>query len=124
MTTQPKSNTTTGLAVTDAAKAPSAAPNDGSIQVVILDTPIKRGGQDVHEITVHKPKSGALRGVTLLNLVQLDVGSLQTVLPRVTDPMLAPQEIANLDPADLLALGAAVSSFFMTKAERAALQTA
>ncbi|MGH8817429.1 MAG: phage tail assembly protein [Achromobacter pestifer] len=98
--------------------------SDGTTHVVILDNPIKRGDQDIFEITVRKPKAGALRGASLLNLVQLDVASLQTVLPRVTDPMMAPQEVANLDPSDLLALGAAVASFFMSKADRAAIQTA
>lgn len=98
--------------------------NDGTTQAVTLESPIKRGGQDIHNITVRKPKAGALRGTSLINLVQLDVVSLQTVLPRVTDPMISAPEVANLEPADLLALGAAVASFFMTKAERAALQTA
>ncbi|AZR93243.1 hypothetical protein BBB39_05225 [Bordetella trematum] len=98
--------------------------DDGSTQLVTLESPIKRGGQNIHSITVRKPKAGALRGTSLINLVQLDVVSLQTVLPRVTDPMISAPEIANLEPADLLALGAAVASFFMTKAERGALQTA
>lgn len=98
--------------------------NDGTTQCVTLESPIKRGGQDIHIITVRRPKAGALRGTSLVNLVQLDVASLQTVLPRVTDPMISAPEVANLEPADLLALGAAVASFFMTKAERAALQTA
>lgn len=102
----------------------TAVPNDGATHVVTLDSPITRGGQDIFEITVRKPKAGALRGASLINLVQLDVGSLQTVLPRVTEPMMAPQEVANLDPSDLLALGAAVASFFMSKADRAAIQTA
>lgn len=98
--------------------------NDGTTQFLTLESPIKRGGQDIHSVTVRKPKAGALRGTSLVNLVQLDVASLQTVLPRVTEPMISATEVANLEPADLLALGAAVASFFMTKAERAALQTA
>lgn len=113
------------LATTAPAHPPAALDvNEGTTQVVTLECAIKRGGQDIHIITVRKPKAGALRGTSLVNLVQLDVASLQTVLPRVTDPMISGPEVANLEPADLLALGAAVASFFMTKAERAALQTA
>ncbi|WP_083329670.1 phage tail assembly protein [Achromobacter xylosoxidans] len=91
---------------------------------VDLDEPIKRASGDIVRLLIRKPKAGALRGVTLMALVQVDVQALTTVLPRVCEPILTPAEIRDLDPADLLNVGATVASFFMSKAERLAIQTA
>lgn len=108
------------------AVASNVAPpaDDPNIKVVPLDFPIRRGSQSIESITVRKPRAGALRGVTLVALTQIDVSALQVVLPRIADPMLTAQEIANMDPADLMSLGATVSAFFFTKADRAAYQIA
>ncbi|MBB1625188.1 phage tail protein [Achromobacter sp. UMC71] len=89
------------------------------MRVVPLDEPLQRGDEKITHITIRKPDSGALRGVSLIALGQIDVIALQTVLPRVSTPMLTPLELARLDPADLMALGTAVASFLLTKADRA-----
>ncbi|WP_429927043.1 phage tail assembly protein [Achromobacter xylosoxidans] len=94
------------------------------LKSVDLDEPIKRASGDIARLLIRKPKAGALRGVTLMALVQVDVQALTTVLPRVCEPILTPAEIRDLDPADLLNVGATVASFFMSKAERQAIQTA
>lgn len=88
---------------------------------VQLDTPIKRGDQDITAIALRKPSSGALRGVQLANLLQMDVNSLITVLPRISDPVLTEQDVRNLDPADLLQIGTEVAGFLLPKS---ALQSA
>jgi hypothetical protein len=80
-----------------------------------LDTPFTRGKNTVTEITVRKPLSGALRGVSLVDLLNMDTRSLQKVLPRITDPALTEGECRDLDPADLLQLGTAVSNFLLGK---------
>lgn len=87
-----------------------------------LDEPIKRNGRDIKSLTIRKPNSGALRGLSLIALSQISVSELQTVLPRIFDPMLTPQEIASMDPADLMSVRATVSSFFLAKAEKAKYQ--
>ena len=94
------------------------------LKSVDLDEPIKRASGEINRVLLRKPKAGALRGVTLMSLVQVEVQALRTVLPRVSDPILAPAEIDQLDPADLLSLGATLASFFISKAERQAIQTA
>lgn len=94
------------------------------LKSVDLDEPIKRASGDIARLLIRKPKAGALRGVTLMALIQVDVQALTTVLPRVCEPILTPAEIRDLDPADLLNVGATVASFFMSKAERLAIQTA
>lgn len=94
----------------DAVKLPTTP-----AETVDLDTPIQRGKQTVTRVTVRKPLSGALRGVTLTDVLQMDVTALSKVLPRITDPALTDHELRNMDPADLVQLGGAVAGFLLPK---------
>ena len=94
------------------------------VEVVTLDCPIKRGETEITQVTLCKPLAGQLRGVKLAELLNLDVGSVQLVLPRISTPSLLPHEIAQLDPADLAELGVKVAAFFVRKSSREAYQTA
>ena len=97
--------------------------NDTQNQAVIeLDEPIKRGDSFITSLTVRKPKAGALRGISLIELGNLNVSALQIVLPRITEPTLTAHDIANMDPADLVALGTEVVAFLVPKAQREAFQ--
>ena len=78
---------------------------------VILDTPIRRGTNTIESITLRKPNSGELRGVSLAELLQMDVNSLIKVLPRISTPTLTVVEVSAMDPADLFALSSKVSGF-------------
>lgn len=102
----------------------NAAPAPEGVEVVTLDCPIKRGDTEIKEVTLRKPLAGQLRGIKLAELLNLDVGSVQLVLPRISAPALLPHEIAQLDPADLAELGVKVASFFVRKSSREAYQTA
>lgn len=102
---------------------PAAVIDTDNVKTVELDEPIKRSSGEIKRLQIRKPNAGALRGVTLMALVQVDVQALCTVLPRVCEPILTPAEIKDLDPADLLNTGATLASFFMSKAERLAIQT-
>ncbi|WP_377153649.1 phage tail assembly protein [Roseateles sp. UC29_93] len=86
---------------------------------VTLDQPIKRGSQDISEVELRKPTAGELRGVSLFDLVRMDVGAAQTVLPRITVPPLTRPEIDGLDPADLFQLSAEIAAFLSPKAAKA-----
>ena len=88
--------------------------------VIELDTPIKRGETTHDKLTLRKPMSGELRGVTLVDLVQMDVLALRKVLPRISTPSLTDAEIGTMDPADLLACGVAVSGFLLQKSAKEA----
>ncbi|WP_175784509.1 phage tail assembly protein [Burkholderia ambifaria] len=83
-----------------------------------LDQPIYQGDNEITEITLRKPRAGELRGVSLADLVNLDVAALHKLLPRISTPTLAVHDVEKLDPADLLQLGGIISGFFMTKAMR------
>ena len=108
--------TTDNTAITSteaAALAEAVAQRDPN--TVTLDTPIKRGNSEITEVTLRKPSSGELRGVSLAELLQMKVDALQTVLPRITNPILHKQDMATLDPADLVNMGTVVVGFLLTK---------
>jgi len=88
---------------------------------ITLDTPIVRGELTIDTIEVRKPKSGALRGLSLSALLNLDYGALETLLPRITNPVLSKQDVAELDPSDLTQLGSEVMDFLLPKDAKAAL---
>ena len=82
---------------------------------VTLDTPIRRGTTSIESITLRKPNSGELRGVSLAELLNMDVNSLVKVVPRISTPTLTAVEVTSMDPADLFALGTKVSGFLLQK---------
>lgn len=82
---------------------------------VVLDAPIIRGNTTITEVTVRKPQSGALRGIRLQALIEMDVDSILTVLPRVTTPALSKTEIVLMEPADLVQLGMELVTFLLPK---------
>ncbi|MEX9946392.1 phage tail assembly protein [Providencia rettgeri] len=82
---------------------------------VTLDEPITRGTTTVTEIVVRKPNSGALRGVRLAALMEMDVDSAMLVLPRVTAPALTKPELIMMNPADMLNLTKELVLFLLPK---------
>lgn len=104
----------TNNAEATAAAAPATAPGIPT-ETVELDTPLTRGSQTVTTVIVRKPLAGALRGVTLMDVMQMDVQALTRVLPRITEPAITEVEIRNMDPADLVQLGTAVAGFLVAK---------
>jgi hypothetical protein len=99
-----------------AATAPSKDPNE---ETVALDSPVLRGEQTINSVSLRKPMAGELRGVSLVELMNLDVGALRKVLPRITTPALTDIEIGRMDPADLVQCGVAVAGFLLQKSARA-----
>ncbi len=85
------------------------------MSTITLETPIKRGETTITEVTISKPNSGALRGVALLPLLQMDVNAMALVLPRITTPTLTQPEVLALDPADLMQFATEVTGFLLPK---------
>ncbi|WP_272653956.1 phage tail assembly protein [Providencia sp. PROV091] len=82
---------------------------------ITLDEPITRGTTTVTEIIVRKPNSGALRGVRLAALMEMDVDSAILVLPRVTAPALTKAELLMMSPADMVNLTKELVLFLLPK---------
>lgn len=57
-------------------------------------------------------------------IMDMDVGAMMTVIPRISTPTLTAQEMAELDPADLTALSVEVVTFLLKKSVLAGLPTA
>lgn len=96
----------------------------GQTVTVKLSTPIKRKGGDVVEVTLRKPKAGAMRGLKIEDLYSTDVNSLLVLLPRITEPTLIEAEIEDLESEDLIELAGAVKGFFMSAEMKAAISKA
>lgn len=84
-------------------------------EVVPLETPLQRGKTTVKEITVRKPMSGGMRGVSLVDIMNFEVTALHKVLPRITTPALTEAEVKTLDIVDLIQLGTALNGFLIPK---------
>ncbi|MDN7467010.1 Phage tail assembly chaperone protein, E, or 41 or 14 [Burkholderia orbicola] len=110
---------TTHAAIADAAHLET--PDQDDPNTLTLDTPLVRGNQTIERVTLRKPKSGELRGVSLSDLVNLDVVALSKVLPRISTPTLTEPDVANIDPADLVQLGGIFAGFLMPKAVKSKL---
>lgn len=92
--------------------------NAPTTETIPLDTPIARGDTKIESVTLRKPTSGELRGVSLTAVLQMDVDALTVVLPRISSPTLLKQDVTAMDPADLVQLGSAVAGFLLPKASR------
>jgi len=93
---------------------PATAPGVPS-EVVELETPLQRGKTLVSEITIRKPMAGGLRGVSVVDVMNLDVAALSKVLPRITTPALTEGELKTMDIVDLIQLGSALNGFLTPK---------
>ena len=99
----------------EAAAAQTAAAPGVPTEVVELETPLQRGKNTVTEITVRKPMSGGMRGVSLVDIMNLDVAALTKVMPRITTPALTEAELKTMDIVDLVQLGTALNGFLTPK---------
>jgi len=82
------------------------------MSTVQLSKPVTRGETEITSVTLREPRAGELRGLKLTDIVQLDVTALITLVPRISDPALTPDEVAGLSPRDFTQLGGAVVGFF------------
>lgn len=82
-------------------------------KTISLSTPLKRGDKEIKEITITDvmKQSGTLRGLSLRALLNADVDTLLTLLPRVTEPMLLEHELASMPPWDFQELAAGAIDF-------------
>jgi hypothetical protein len=99
----------------DATTTPApAAPTTGP-DTVVLDEPIQRGDTRITALALRRPRAGELRGLNLAEVLQLNATALHQLLPRITVPSLTSHEVEQLDPADLVELGARVAVFFVRR---------
>lgn len=93
------------------------------VVTITLNPPIKRGETEIAQITLRKPTPGELRGLSLGKVMQSDIDSLITLLPRITQPGLVEAEVAAMDLQNFVTVGGEVVGFFLTDAQKAELST-
>jgi hypothetical protein len=80
---------------------------------VELSTPIVRGvSQTISKLMIRKPVTRELRGLKLMDVLQMDVTALSVLVPRICDPFITKPEFDDLEMADILGIGVAVAGFF------------
>lgn len=92
-------------------------------KVIKLVAPITRGENQIDEITVLKPTVPALKGLKLVDVLQVDVDAMQLLLPRITQPMLHKADFVNMEVDDFTELATAAVSFLGQKSATTAEDT-
>lgn len=84
--------------------------------LVVFDAPLKTAsGTEIKQIQLREPKAGELRGIKLIEVMQLDYGAFEELLPRISYPVLTKQQMASMSLHDLTAIMNKVAGFFEKK---------
>ncbi|WP_182343331.1 phage tail assembly protein [Comamonas koreensis] len=82
---------------------------------VKLMVPIVRSGQTITEVQVMKPSVGDLRGLLLVEVMNMKTDALAKIFPRITVPTLMESEVYQMDIADLITMATEIG-YFLTGA--------
>jgi|LSQX01.3.fsa_nt_gb hypothetical protein len=80
-----------------------------------LDSGITRGEKQIKELSLRRPTAGELRGLKILELINMDTDTLMKFLPRVTIPSINEAELNQMDPADFIKLSTESVGFLMPR---------
>ena len=86
--------------------------------VVDFDTPLMRGETAIAKVTLRRPLGGALRGVKLVDLYNLDLVAVAKVLPRISEPVITEQEFLTMEASDCASIAGEIVAFLLTKKQR------
>ncbi len=90
--------------------------NVSKLNAVTLSAPITIDGQDVNEITLRKPSPGELRGLSMVDVLRMDIDTMFKLLPRITQPPLSAAQISSeIEPEDFTELASKTLLFFAKK---------
>lgn len=78
-----------------------------------LTKPVVRGDEKITQITITDEikQAGSLRGLKLVNVMNMDVDSVAVLLTRVTSPRLKLTEVNEMDTRDFVSLSEALVPF-------------
>lgn len=79
---------------------------------ITLSRPLVRGETNITEVTLREPNAGSLRGLRLTDLLNGDVDSVATLLPRISEPSISSAEATNLAAVDLGQISGEIMGFF------------
>lgn len=89
-------------------------------RTVTLTRPVPRSEMTIATVTLREPSAGDMRGLKLTDVLQMDVATMTRLIPRISDPGLAPDEVSALTGGDLVTLAGTVVGFFFTEEQMTA----
>jgi hypothetical protein len=92
-------------------------------QQVKLKSGLQSGKTTINELIIRKPLTGDLRGIKLVDFIELDIDSLAKVLPRITTPSIAEHEVFNLDLIDFSEITKVIAGFLSEKSNNATTES-
>lgn len=83
------------------------------LNTVTLSAPVRIDGEEVTEITLRKPMTGELRGLSMIDILRMDVNAMIRLLPRISQPPLSEGQLASeIAPEDFTDLASRTVLFF------------
>ena len=104
--------------MTDQAAIAAMTQPNNRFETVTLSMPIVRGETAIDTLTLRKPKSGELRGLSLQDILGNEVTVMLRLIPRISEPPLTDDEVDQLEAEDLAEMAGTIRGFFMTKGEK------
>ena len=83
-----------------------------------FETGFERGNDTITKVRLRKPTAGELRGISIQDVMRGDTGTIITILPRISDPVMTANDAESLEAQDIAEATGAVMGFFMTSAQR------
>lgn len=81
---------------------------------IALLYPLVSGDETIKNVELRKPKAGELRGLQLASVLQLDVDTINTLVPRLCS--LTERDMQNLEIEDYTEISTGLLGFFMNTA--------
>ncbi|WP_421722562.1 phage tail assembly protein [Alloalcanivorax xenomutans] len=88
------------------------------IEQIDLESPITIGDKEHTTLTLRRPVAGELRGLSLSNVLNADVETLMVLVPRIAQPTLTRQHVAEMDLADLGTVAGTIAGFFQPASQK------
>jgi hypothetical protein len=83
---------------------------------VTLKNPIKLGDKkEIKSIDIREPKAGDMRGISVLDVMRLEVSAYRELLPRITSPIITKAQIDDMYFCDITKMMDKVSDFLEAK---------
>lgn len=87
-------------------------PKVNETKIVELVYPIETEGEDpIKSVTLREPKAGEMRGLSFTDIMQMDVETMMTLIPRISS--LTERHMINLKPINYAPLFTGVAGFFV-----------
>ena len=82
---------------------------------ITLTNPINLGADNkLESFNLRSPMAGELRGIKLLDIMQMDASAHAQLIPRISEPMVSTTAFYQLQPSDLMTVMTEVINFFVT----------